>query len=193
MSRQQAIKIVAIGDSITYGFPYTPAQSWLNQAAELLQIPYVNSGENGDTTDGMLIRFRRDVIRHQPTHVVIMGGTNDAYYGAEPGRVLANIREMVELAWQHGIIPVVGLPIPCNDVYESMLLSSYRDGMRSYAAANNLTVIDFCTPMTADGGKTIKDGYHVDGVHPNRVGYKVMTETAVKVFKTFLPDAAEEQ
>jgi len=36
--------IAAIGDSITYGYPYEPALSWLNRAAEQFNIEYINQG-----------------------------------------------------------------------------------------------------------------------------------------------------
>lgn len=180
------IKIAAIGDSITYGFPYLPDSSWFNLTAERLSFDYVNSGVNGDTTGGMLGRFHRDVLSHQPSHVIIMGGTNDAYMGFKGNHVLNNIRSMAESAVENGIIPIIGLPIPCNDQMGERLLSEYRADMREYALSRNLGYIDFYTAMRDESGTEIKEGLHCDGLHPNTDGYQTMADAAVERLKMLI-------
>ncbi|MDF2634161.1 MAG: GCAxxG family protein, partial [Pelosinus sp.] len=175
------IKMVGIGDSITCGYPYEPALSWLNMAANQFNIEYKNSGINGDTTGGMLNRFQSDVIRYKPSHVIIMGGTNDAYAGIVVQQVISNIHDMVELALKNTIIPIIGLPIPCNDVMEEKLLGQYREEIRQYTKDRNVEIIDFHKAMVDDSGLKIKEGMHCDGVHPNRCGYEVMVGPAVQV------------
>lgn len=180
MNNVKNIKIAAVGDSITFGYPYTPGQSWFNRAAGRLNISHVNSGVNGDTTEGMASRFGRDVLRHQPTHVIIMGGTNDAYLGSDVASVMDNIRYMAERALEDSIVPIIGLPIPCNDLAEELLLGQYRKEIRSYAAGAGLDVIDFHAAMADSNGTKIKAGLHCDGIHPNEDGYSVMAAAAVK-------------
>lgn len=184
--KTNAIHIAAIGDSITYGFPYGPVLSWLNMAAEKNNMKYWNRGINGDTTEGMLRRFDHDILRLKPTYVIIMGGTNDAYAGINTEQVINHIREMVELALKNNIIPFIGLPIPCNDLAEEKLLEQYRKAMRQYAAEHKIGVIDFHKALADDSGLMIKEGLHCDGIHPNAAGYEVMTDVAVK----FLQDKA---
>jgi len=183
------IKIVAIGDSITYGYPYENVQSWLNMAADRFNIEYMNRGINGDTTEGMLDRFERDVLRHKTSHVIIMGGTNDAYAGTPVDQVIKNICDMVGLALENGVIPVIGLPIPCNDVAEETLMNQYRQQMRRYASDKNIEVIDFQDAMVDSSGMKIKDNMHCDGVHPNEVGYETMADVAGNFFLKTLVDA----
>jgi len=176
------IKIVAIGDSITYGYPYEPALSWFDMVTKQFNIKSINQGINGDTTDGMLSRFARDVLRNKPSHVIIMGGTNDAYARVAVDEVISNIQAMVELAVANGIIPILGMPIPCNDLEEEKLLGQYREEMREFARDNNIKVIDFHKTMVDDSGVNIKEGLHCDGVHPSAAGYEAMTEVVAKVF-----------
>ncbi|MBP2626025.1 MAG: GCAxxG family protein [Firmicutes bacterium] len=187
--RTNTIKIVAIGDSITYGYPYEPALSWLNLTAERLNIDYMNQGLNGDMTDGMLNRFDCDVLRYKPSHVVIMGGTNDAYAGMTVNQVMKNIHHMVELAMQKGIIPILGLPIPCNDLAEEKLLGEYRTEMRQYAEEHNIEIIDFHKNIVDDDGIHVKAGLYCDDVHPSIAGYEVMAGVAAKFFVKVLIDA----
>lgn len=50
-------KIVAIGDSITYGFPYLPCMSWVHIVGEELGFSIINKGVNGNTSSQMVERF----------------------------------------------------------------------------------------------------------------------------------------
>jgi lysophospholipase L1-like esterase len=183
-----AVKIVAIGDSITYGYPYTSEDSWLNLTAKKLRIDYSNKGMNGDTTDGMLSRFEHDVLCCRPSHVIIMGGTNDAYAAASASQVLENINEMVKLAVKDGVEPIIGLPIPCSDREAEKLLGKYREAMCTYAKDNDIEVIDFYREMADDSG-LIKEGLHCDGLHPTKAGYEVMTSAVYKFLLKVLIDA----
>jgi len=178
--RNNNIKVVGIGDSITYGYPYESEVSWLNLAAGRLHIDYINQGINGDTTDGMAKRFDHDVLRYTPSHVIIMGGTNDAYARLTADQVIDNIRDMVELAVQKGIIPVLGLPIPCNDFAEEILLRQYRDKMRQCAGDHHIEVIDFHKAMVDDSGVKIKAGLYCDDIHPSTAGYEIMASVATQ-------------
>lgn len=171
------VKIVAIGDSITYGFPYMPTSSWVRLAAEELGITIINKGVNGDTTAGMMKRFSSDVLSQKPSHVVIMGGTNDAFDGREIEEVRTNIRLMIEMACNASVIPILGLPILCNFTAEEMLLVQYRMAMGKYAVSDGIEMIDFYQAMTDKTG--LKVGLYVDGIHPNEAGYEVMAGAAV--------------
>jgi len=184
--KHNTIKIAAIGDSITYGYPYGPVSSWFNITAERLHVDYINRGINGDITDGMLSRFDHDVLRYKPSHVIIMGGTNDAYNRRTVNQVVNNIKSMVGLAVQNGIIPILGLPIPCNDLAEEKLLGQYRAEMRQYARNNNMGSIDFHKTMVDGSGANIKEGLHCDGLHPSEDGYEVMAATAIEVLGNIL-------
>jgi lysophospholipase L1-like esterase len=68
-------KIVCMGDSLTEGYMIDLSQRWSEVLKKSLGIDLLNSGISGDTTGGMLARFKPMVIDHHPTHVIIM--TND--------------------------------------------------------------------------------------------------------------------
>ncbi|MDR1160507.1 MAG: GDSL-type esterase/lipase family protein, partial [Syntrophomonadaceae bacterium] len=68
------MKIVCIGDSITWGFPFGPEYSWVYQLEKSLEAEVINEGINGNTTSQMWRRFEHDVIKQRPSHVIIMGG-----------------------------------------------------------------------------------------------------------------------
>ncbi len=172
------LKLVAIGDSLTYGFPYLPDYSWVRLAADELGLRIVNKGINGDTTGGMRERFAADVLAHKPSHVLIMGGANDAFECIAVQEVTENIAHMVSTAVQHAIIPVIGLTPPCNFPEEARL-ARYRQSLAWYAETNGIAVLDFYFAMLHPDGQGINTGLHVDGIHPNEAGYRVMADAAI--------------
>lgn len=174
-------EIIAIGDSITYGFPYFPSSSWVHLASQELGISIINKGVNGDTSSQMLERFEYDVIRFSPAHVIIMGGTNDACARVEAEEVNDNICSMAEMAEQNGITPIIGLPIPCNYPQDECILSLYREDMREYAAAKNLSVVDFYSAFLKANSRQPQGDFFADVLHPNEQGYRIMAEVAVKI------------
>lgn len=172
------LKLVAIGDSLTYGFPYLPDYSWVRLVADELGLRIVNKGINGDTTGGMRERFAADVLAHKPSHVLMMGGANDAFERIAVQEVTESMVHMVNTAARHGIVPVLGLTPPC-DFPEEARLAKYRQSLVQYATANGITVLDFYSAMLHPDGQGIAAGLHVDGIHPNEAGYRVMAATAV--------------
>jgi acyl-CoA thioesterase-1 len=71
------LKLVCMGDSLTFGFKMTRKNSWPQIVGENLKIDVKNKGICGDTTAGMLSRFGREVVEEKPEYVLIMGGSND--------------------------------------------------------------------------------------------------------------------
>lgn len=176
-------KIVAIGDSITYGFPYSPRLSWVSLMAKQLQIDCDNKGVCGDTTYGMLERFSADVLKQQPSHVIIMGGTNDVFAGMGLKDILGNIQAMIHLSLTNSIVPIIGLPIPCTSIDIEDRLSQLRGEILSYAHKNRIGCIDFRLVMAGPEGTNIMTGLNCDGLHPSEEGYRRMAAAAVAYFK----------
>jgi len=177
--------IVAIGDSITYGFPYSPAYSWVAKAAAKCNADILNQGICGETTTEMLARFEQDVVYRRPGIVIIMGGTNDAFAGIGEAEVEQNIRLMAELAAQHSIRPIIGLPIPCCPPREENLLAAYRQRIAFFCERSAITMIDFYTPMLDAAGRISRE-MQIDGVHPNEAGYRVMANAAITVLEAVI-------
>lgn len=178
-------KIVFIGDSITKGFPCSTNFSWVNLVAEKLQLDFYNKGINGDTTTQMLNRFQRDVLVLGPSHVIIMGGTNDAYNATNIDLVIHNIYTMTQLAIRHHIIPMIGLPIPCNEHNVEIRLEQYREKIRQIAFDNKISCIDFHNVMVDPSTKHLKAEYYCDGVHPSQFGYRAMADLAVNFLESY--------
>ena len=92
--------VVAIGDSITYGFGLSDraTQAWPALLSGADDITVVNEGITGNTTEDMLARFDRDVIARSPDAVIILGGVNDLKADIPVEDIEANIDRMVDMA-----------------------------------------------------------------------------------------------
>jgi acyl-CoA thioesterase I len=180
------VKIVALGDSITEGYPYTAQESWVEYVNRKLQIKIVNQGICGNFTKDMLVRFRRDVLLLKPTHVIILGGTNDAAAGYTLGHVSDNFKAMVEISKENKIIPILGSPIPSLILEEESILKEYRNWLYVYANREKIKIIDFNHSFRS----AIEEGQisklYVDEVHPGIYGYKLMGKTAIENLKDFI-------
>lgn len=180
------IKIVALGDSITFGFPYSPKDSWVEAVRLATKIEIINKGVNGDTTGDMLKRFRKDVISENPSHVIILGGANDVSAAVDKEIVLDNLKTMCNLSTESKIIPIIGLPTPINEQWGEYRLSGYRGLMRGYAEEKGYIMIDFYSALLEKESGGIQAGLHEDGIHPSIEGYLTMAETAINLIKEIL-------
>ena len=172
------MKIVCLGDSITWGFPWGPEQSWVKLAADSTGIEMINKGVNGETTDNLRLRFARDVILLEPSHVIIMIGTNDASFDPSLKKYANNCHAMIESAKSANIKPALGLPIPSNDFNLENQLEEYRHWIRDYAAANEIAVLDFSGAFRGEKEQLDSD-LLIDEVHPSKRGYRKMAGEAV--------------
>src|SRR3954471_3896324 len=177
-------RVVFMGDSITDGWKladYFPGR------------PFINRGISGQTTPQMLIRFRPDVIALQPKVVVILAGTNDLA-GNTGSMTLESIEDnlvtMAELAKANSIKVVFASILPISDYNQRdgkpIVRSTQRqpekikalnEWMKTYAATNKLTYLDYYSALVDDKG-FLREDLADDGLHPNTKGYAIMTPLA---------------
>jgi len=168
------IKVVCLGDSITYGFPYGPQVSWTQMLAEEIGGQVINRGINGNTTSQMLDRFDHAVLRHQPTHVIIMGGINDIVWRDSFDRITLNLRTMAEKARENNIKVIFGQPTVVDEPEIERLTARIRAWISEYAQANQIPVIPFDRAFIDANNKIIDQYLAADGAHPTKAGYQAM-------------------
>ncbi|MDO5547973.1 MAG: GDSL-type esterase/lipase family protein [Eubacteriales bacterium] len=181
-------KTVFLGDSMTAGYGVSRGECWVDGLPELA----VNRGINGDTTAGMLRRFRAHVLAEFPERVVIMGGLNDLGEGLSWEIPAGNIAKMCAWAQREKIQPIIAICIEPN--YDEFLASDWayllpgirsipqklaalNDWLRRYADEQNLLCLDFAKEFP----RRIPDEYcryFLDGEHPNRFGHAILREIA---------------
>ena len=182
-----SIKLVCIGDSITLGYELDESRRWTTLLSKELDVQIINSGVNGDTTAGMLARFKQDAIVHEPKHVIITGGTNDLWFGLKDEYIISNVFTMARHAKSYNILPIIGIPTPSFNLNElsyvredyAECLRSFQNTLINFCKESEIEYIDFSLHMTSN---------HVmeDGLHPNAEGHKIMMENAKELLKRLL-------
>lgn len=192
------MKIVCLGDSLTYGFGIRRSKIWTKIAQDKLKIEIINEGISGDTSSGMLSRFQKAVYEKSPEAVLIMGGVNDLIVGADLGIVKSNIMAMAHQSIARYIDPIIGIPTKIdlenvrqdwakffdfNKVVEE--LEKYHQWIIEFCKTFNIKYIDFYTEFEKIAGDSVKELY-VDGLHFNEKGNEIMAEvfcTSINSFK----------
>lgn len=172
-------RVVFMGNSITEG--------WKLNDSSFFCTDYIDRGISGQTTPQMLLRFRQDVIDLHPYAVVILAGINDIAENTGPitlEAVVGNIISMAELAKANNIRVILCSVLPANtfpwrpQIYPADKVIALNTMIKAYADANNITYVDYYTPMV-DSKKGLDKKYTDDGVHPTLAGYKVMEPLVV--------------
>ena len=177
------IKVVCLGDSITWGFPFGPEYSWVQMLNDNFAGEFINQGINGSTTEEMLERFDWAVLRNDPSHLIIMGGINDVIWRESYDRITWNLRTMVEKAQEAGIKVILGTPTAVDDPEMEIRVARIRKWIKDYGQNHNLAVIDFAAAFFDSSGKINSDLLLPDGGHPTQQGYKaIFAQIDFKVF-----------
>ncbi len=171
-------RVIFMGDSIT--------ENWGLADPDFFTDGIVDRGISGQTTPQMLIRFRADVINLHPAAVHIMAGTNDIAGNTGPSTLAAiedNLASMVEIARANNIRIILAATPPAKmfswapAIHPAEQIRALNTWIRTYAKAHDLTYADYYAPLATDDGAMSPD-LTLDGVHPNRQGYRVMAPVA---------------
>lgn len=193
--------MICIGDSLTEGKDIPVGHTWPALSANAFNMEVINGGIGGDTTGGMLSRFYPDVVDRRPGFVLVMGGTNDLWWGWEVNTVLGNIFSMVVQARHHGISPIIGLPLPvyvaaaqANDFSPpwggyagfSAKLEALIESLTRHATESEAAIVDLHTPFLDASQQVRPDLFLPDGLHPNKAGHLAIARTMSSVFRNEL-------
>ena len=190
--------IVCFGDSLTAGFQSPTAdnphgiETPYGRFLQELTGPAVRvsvSGICGELTGEMTKRFRLAVLAHQPTHVVILGGTNDLGWNALPEDIMRNLIKMYELAAAAGIEPVP-VTVPSIRVGDDLRseegcrwFAAHLDRRHQlntlilrYAESKRLVAFDLFAATAEPVTQQLAARYSNDGLHLTTAGYRLVAE-----------------
>ena len=189
------MKLLCLGDSLTYGYDVACDYRWTTKLAKERSISVCNEGLCGDTTRGMLYRVRRMELASFDAFF-FMGGSNDILMDISPSQIRQNLKAVAILFQKQKKTVYIGIPILTkpesaafgwqgrNDVARhNEALRSHRQWLLQLAEQYHFAVVDFYGAMLQaeqDGQTNLYD----DGVHPNEEGYAVMARAAVQTLKT---------
>ena len=167
--QQDQNAVVFLGDSITQGWGDD-----LHGAFPGMKV--ANRGISGDTTRGMLIRLKGDVLDLNPSGVVMLMGTNDLEEKAEPQVIADNVKLIIEELKKHNpTMPSVLCQVFPSSATKSRPADKIKEINKLCADAvrgdSQITVLETWT-LFADEKGDAKAEEMPDLLHPNEVGYK---------------------
>lgn len=189
------MKIVCIGDSFTKGFGVNKSECWFGLLEKSSSHIFINKGINGDTTGGMLARFRTDVIEEKPNYVLITGGINDFISGGDLSSVQPNIMSMVHQSFDNGILPILGIEPQCvpaairsdwasftnfHDVYKKH--EKFHMWLLDFGKTFGADCIDFYSEFLKIAVEKPLPEYFMDGLHFTKEGHRLIYEIAHNYF-----------
>ena len=189
------MKIAALGDSLTYGYGVRRKEVWTTLLAEKLGVPVLNYGVSGDTSAGMLARFPAQVVPQKPTHLFLMGGSNDFIMELNAVQAAANLRTIIFQAAQERMRVLTGIPIlPSEDGEQTFLnprefprliegRAELKRRLEDFATLGLTEIIDFQTIIEGH------DEVYLDGLHLNEKGNRLVAEALAAYYEGSGQDA----
>jgi len=158
-------RVLAFGDSLTFGTGASAEQSYPAQLAALTGLEVIRSGLPGELSSQGLQRLPALLDQHRPALLLLCHGGNDLLRKQPREQLTANLRAMIDAAQSRGIaVLLIGVPRP------GLLLSSEP----LYAQLAEAQAI----PYEGEALATILADARLksDAVHPNAAGYRLLAE-----------------
>lgn len=184
------MKLVCIGDSLTFGYGVHSSQRWVHLSALQTDWEITNEGISGDTTGGMLVRLRtlladRDMHAQRP-QIMLMGGANDIFFSGTDICARANMGAMLNQLLSMGMRTMIGIPTPIcaeaaplawADVVDfhsaERQLEQYCTWLRRFGRCFGAECVDFRADFFDADGRLRRE-LLLDGLHPTPEGHRLM-------------------
>ena len=172
---EEAVHIVAFGDSLTAGYGLAPEDALPAVLEEALKakgydVRVTNSGVSGETTAGGLARLEWSLPEDADALILGLGG-NDALRGIRPQASEAALNEMLTILDSRDLpVLLAGMMAPRNlgPDYQRRFDSIYP------RLADKHGVVFY--PFILDGVAADPALNQPDGIHPNRQGVDIIVQ-----------------
>ena len=168
------MKLICIGDSLTFGYGVRPSQRWTRLCAQETGWEIVNEGISGDTTGGMLVRLRALLAER------------DIFFSGTDTGARANMGAMLNQLLSLGVHTMIGIPTPiCAEnappAWAAVVdfrsaerqLEQYCAWLRRFSKCFGAECIDFRADFFDPNGR-LKRELLLDGLHPTPEGHQIM-------------------
>ncbi|MBH8572174.1 G-D-S-L family lipolytic protein [Nostocaceae cyanobacterium CENA369] len=203
----QPLKIIALGDSLVYGFGDPEKGGWVEQLRRWWMSPdsaghvLYNLGVRGDRTQQVAqrleveFRHRGELRNRVPDLIILSVGVNDSARLARPdGRNYTDfavfeseMASLLDMAQQLcpvlfvGMVPVDESKMPFLDCfyYNHSDQYRYKEATRHACLKRGIPYLDIFERWMQRGETWRLQRLSEDGLHPNTLGYQALLEDAI--------------
>jgi acyl-CoA thioesterase-1 len=163
-------RILVVGDSLSAEYGLARGTGWVallqkQLAQEKPGVDVINASISGDTTSGGRSRLPALLQRHQPSHVVIELGGNDALRGLPMTLTQGNLLAMTQQAQAAGAkVLLLGMQMPPN--YGPEMARQFEAAYAQVAKSQKAALVPFFLKGVGDDAEPLK-WFQADRIHPN--------------------------
>jgi acyl-CoA thioesterase-1 len=182
--------ILVVGDSLSAEYGLRRGDGWVpllekRLAEQKIPATVVNASISGDTTAGGLSRLPGLLQQHQPTHVLLELGANDALRGLSLASTEDNLLQMTRAAQATGAqVLIVGIQVPPN--YGSDYTRRFEAIFPKVASATKAPVVPFLLKGVADSPDAATL-FQADRIHPTAAAQPRMLDNVWPPLRKLLP------
>ena len=192
VGKDEAMELICLGDSLTYGYGVRSAQRWSTLVGQALQCEVTNLGICGDTTGGMLVRLNTEIMPKlrnrtlgQRPFVLLMGGVNDIFYSGTDTGARANMGAMLQELLTAAARCVLLSPLAVSfdtltPEWREMIrpacetqIAAYHSWQAAFCRTFHVPYIELYDLLRGPDGKPLPELY-LDGLHPTAEGHRLM-------------------
>ncbi|WP_348755777.1 arylesterase [uncultured Aquincola sp.] len=184
--------ILVVGDSLSAEYGLPRGSGWVallerRLAQQRIAAKVVNASISGDTTAGGRSRLPALLAQHQPTHVILELGGNDALRGLPLKQTEANLNEMARAAKAAGAqVVVAGMQVPPN--YGRKYSDDFFALFSNVAKAQGAALVPFLLKGVADVPQA-ESLFQADRIHPRETAHPTMLDNVWPVLRPLLKPA----
>ena len=181
--------ILVVGDSISAEYGLARGTGWVillekQIAADKLNAKVINASVSGDTTSGGRSRLPALLKTHQPTHVILELGANDALRGLPLKNTDENLSWMTEQSQKAGAkVVLVGMQVPPN--YGGKYTQQFGEVFPAVAKKYQTALVPFLLKGVADDADPTRL-FQADRIHPNATAQPLLLGNVWPVLKPLL-------
>jgi len=180
-SNETKNNVIAVGNSITYGYGASDATNRWVQKLFPGRYLYETSGGPGDrSAEG--VQVLPQIKSLSPKYVILALGVNDAQSSVSGSTYSSNITTIVDTLLDNGITPILLSNSPLN----STSVVTYNDTLQAIATRWGLTYIN--TFDSLKNGTAWDANYTTDGIHPNNLGHLIISRIIERTVPQILGD-----
>jgi len=168
-------KVLAFGDSLTYGYGVSKELSYPSKLSEFLHVEVINEGISGEFSAKGLERLPVLLDKYKPQILVLCHGANDILKRNDLSSTKENLNKMVLLAKEKGIF-VLLVGVPSYDILSFNVPSFYYE----VAKENGIEIEDRALKKILE-----HEDLKSDQVHPNKLGYELMAKNIAKMLSEY--------